>query len=168
VNTAAVVIGNLGAYDWNARVYDTLALASRLAASVRDRANVLRIAYHLRELNKGLVRIREITNAAMEGKIKPNPNAEPVTRQTLRSNADNFEQMYRTLEYLLESLRRAGLANNSLTAASFRGLEGTIEPIANLADWFDVASQPEEVGRLFDRAKKERESGELIDLAQVE
>jgi len=168
VSVAETVISNLGAYNWNAKVYDTLALASRIAAAVKNRGNVIRIAYHLRELNKSLEKLIELVNSAMKGEIKQSPNAEQVTAQVLRSNADNFEQMYRTLDYIVEGSRRAGLTNNSLTASSVRGLQRRIDPIANLADWFDLASQPDAVGRIFERAKRERESGELTDLAQVE
>src|SRR5579863_123114 len=164
VSVAQAVVSSLGTYNWNAKVYDTLALASRLAASVKNRGNVIRIAYHLRELNKSLEKLIATVNAAMRGEVKLVQGAEPPTAQVLRSNADNFEQMYRTLEYIIEGSRRAGLANNSLTASSIRNLQGCIEPIANLADWFDLASQPEAVGRIFDRARKERENGELTDL----
>ncbi len=168
MSAAETVISNLGTYNWNAKVYDTLALASRLAAAVKNRGNTIRIAYHLRELNGSLERLIDLINRSMRGESKAAPNSEPVTSQTLRSNADNFEQMYRTLDYILECSRRAGLTNNSLTASSVRSLQRHVDPIANLADWFDLASQPEAVGRIFERARKEREHGELTDLAEVE
>jgi hypothetical protein len=60
------------------------------------------------------------------------------------------------------------LGNNSLTAGSIRGIERRLDAIANLADWFDLASQPEEVSKIFQGAEQERERGELIDLAKVE
>lgn len=168
MSTAATVISNLGTHNWNARVYDTLALASRLAAAVKNRSNVLRIAYSLHDLNKTVEQFIDTVNSAMNGELKPNPTAEAVTPETLRSNADNFENLYRTLEYILEGSRRAGLTNNSLTAASVRGLQKHLDAIGNLADWFDLASQPEEVGKIFDRAKQEKERGDLIDLARID
>lgn len=170
MSVAETVISSLGAYNWNARVYDTLALASKIAAAVKNRGNVIRIAYHLRELNKALEKLIELVNSAMKGELKTVPNglAEQVTPQMLRSTADNFEQIYHTLDYIVEGSRRAGLTNNSLTASSVRGLQRTIEPIANLADWFDLASQPEAVGRIFEKAQGERARGELTDLAEVD
>jgi len=168
MSTAATVIGSLGTHNWNARVYDTLALASRLAAAVKNKGNVLRIAYHLRDLNKTVAKFVGVVDSAMKGELKPNPNAETITPETLRSNADNFEQLYRTLDYIVEASRRAGLTNNSLTSASVRGLQKNLDAIGNLADWFDLASQPEAVNQIFETAKQERERGDLIDLARVD
>jgi hypothetical protein len=168
MSTAATVISNLGTHNWNARVYDTLALASRLAAAVKNRGNVLRIAYRLHDLNKTVGEFIGVVNSAMNGELKPDPNAEAVTPEMLRSSADNFEQLYRTLDYIIEGSRRAGLTNNSLTAASVRGLQKHLDAIGNLADWFDLASQPEAVNQMFETAKQERERGDLIDLARVD
>jgi hypothetical protein len=168
MSTAATVISNLGTYNWNARVYDALALASSLAATVKRRGHVLQLAYALHDLNGTLSEFLKIVNDGMEGKGKADPNAEPVTPQMLRSSADNLEQLYRTLDFVLEGSRRAGLMNNSLTAGSLRKIRRSLEPIANLADWFDLASQPEAMDKIFETAKREKERGELIDLAQVE
>jgi hypothetical protein len=155
-------------YQWNARVYNTLALASRLAAAVKDHGNVVRIAYDLHSANKSLSDFMNIVNEAMEGKRKADPNAEPVTPQMLRSSADNLEQLYRTLDYVVSASRRARLTNYSLTAGSLRGIERHLEAFANLADWFDLAAQPEAVDKIFEKAKQERDHGALTDLANVE
>lgn len=168
MSTAATVISNLGTHNWNARVYDVLALASRLAAAVKNRSNVLRIAYSLHDLNKTVEKFIGTVNSAMTGELKSDPNAEAVTPETLRSNADNFESLYRTLDYIVEGSRRAGLTNNSLTAASVRGLQKNLEAIGNLADWFDLASQPEAINQIFETAEREKERGDLIDLARVD
>lgn len=168
MSTAAIVIGNLGTHNWNAQVYNVLAQASKMAAAVKNRGNVVRIAYHLRNLNTHVSEFVGLVNDAMEGKRKPDPNSEPATAQTIRSSADNLEQMYHTLEYVVEAARRVGLANNSLTAGSLRGIQRNLEAIASLADWLDLAAQPEAVGEIFQRAEKERDRGELIDLTQVE
>jgi len=168
VSTAAAVIENLGTYNWNARVYNVLALASQMAAAVKSRGNVMRLAYHLRSLNNHVSEFIGIVNDAMEGKRKPDPNTDSVTAQTIRSSADNLEQMYHTLDYIVEGARRAGLTNNSLTAGSVRGIQRNLEAIANLADWFDLAAQPEAVSEIFQRAKQEKDRGELVDLSQVE
>ncbi len=58
--------------------------------------------------------------------------------------------------------------NNSLTAASVRGLQRHVEAIGNLADWFDLAAQPESINELFAIADREKERGELVDLSQFD
>ena len=168
MSSAAVIINTLGTYNWNARVYGTLTAASQLAASVKNRTNKLRIAYHLHRLNNTLMEFVQLIHTAMEGKLPANPGAEPVTPRVLRASADNLEQLHRTLEYIVEALRRAGMMNDSITAASLRGIQRNIEQIASVADWFDLASQLPEVTEIFDRAKQEKERGELIDLTQVD
>jgi hypothetical protein len=82
--------------------------------------------------------------------------------------AAGFEHLYHTLDYVYDALKRVGLTNNSLTAGSLASIHRRSEAIANLADWFDVVSEPQEIEGIFQRAKQEKESGELIDLAQVE
>jgi len=104
----------------------------------------------------------------MEGKIQLRPASEPVTPQVLRSSADNVEQLYHTLDYIVAAARRAGLANNSITSAPLRSLEKNLAPVAALADWLDLASQPEALEKIFGTARQEKERGELIDLAEVE
>lgn len=168
MSTAATIIGNLGTYTLSAQVYDALALASRLAAAVKNRSSALQTAYHLRRLDTRLAEFVDIVNRAMDGKVKLDPNAEPATPVMLRSHADNFEQLYRTLDYIVAGARRAGLTNNSLMAGSIRGIEHHLDAISNLADWFDLASQPEAITKIFNGAEQERERGELIDLAKVE
>jgi hypothetical protein len=168
VSTAAIVISNVGTYTLSAQVYDALALASRLAADVKNRGSALRMAYHLHRLDSLVTEFVDIVNRAMDGKTKPDPSAEPVTSVMMRTHADNFEQLYRMLDFIVASARRAGLANHSLMAGSIRGIERHLDAIANLADWFDLAAQPEAVTRIFEGAEREMERGELIDLAKVE
>lgn len=108
MSTAAAVISNLGTYAISAQVYDALALASRLAAVVKNRGGALRMAYHLHRLDSQVAEFVSVVDRAMEGKLKPNPSAEPVTPVTLRSHADNLEQLYRTLDFIVTGARRAG------------------------------------------------------------
>ena len=75
MSTAATVISTLGTYDWNARVYNVLALASQLAAAVNHRGHGIRVAYHLRNLNNSVSEFVTIVNESMEGKRKPIPKS---------------------------------------------------------------------------------------------
>lgn len=167
-SAAATVISQFGTYNWNTRLYDVLALASRMAANLKNRRNTIRLAYYLHQVAKSSAEFVLMINDAMEGKAPADPSAEPVTPQVLRSSADSLEQLYRTMEYIVEGSRRAGLFNNSLTAASLRSIERSLDPVAAIADWLDLASQSTEVENIFQVTEQEREKGALIDLASIE
>lgn len=169
MNNAEAILDNFRSYEWNARMYGVLSAASRVAATVKNRANVIKLAYHLRNLNKLVTEMVENVNAGMEGKLPaPSTNESPMTPRQIREQADRFEHLHRMLEYIYESLRRAGLTNNSLTAGSLLSIHRQTATVADFADWLDLASQSDQVDSLFNRAKQEKERGELIDLAQVE
>jgi hypothetical protein len=167
LNYAGAISNAFGTYDWDAQVYGALSVASRVAATVKNRANVLRIAYHLHGLNKTLTNFFETVHATMEGKKPVDPSAKPVTPERLRSIADNLEHLHRIIEYVYESLRRAGLTNNSLTAGSLQSIRKYGEELLSLADWFELMSEPQQVKAIFDRAEQESERGEIHDLNQV-
>lgn len=168
MSTAAAIINNFGTYDWDAHVYGVLSSASRLAVNVSNQANVIRIAYRLHKVDSELTRFFGKVDAAMQGKSHADPKAEPPTPESLRATADNLEHLYRTLDYVYESLRRVGLTNNSLTAAYLRNIHRHGESILDLADWFEVTAQADQVESIFDRAKQQKERGELVNLAEVE
>jgi len=81
---------------------------------------------------------------------------------------DNLDHVTRMIDYLSEMMRRAGLANNSLTAGSLLKFQGYSEPLKDLVDWLDALAKREQLDAIFERAKRERERGEVVDLAQIE
>lgn len=167
MNHAGTILNTFEAYDLDAKVYNAISVASRIAANVKNRANVIQLAYRLHELNKTLIKFFELVHGAMEGKIAPDPKSEPVTPERLRAMADNLEHLHRTIEYVFESLRRARLTNNSLTAGSLLSIRKHGEAIVDLADWFELAASPTEIADVFNRAKQQKERGELVDLVQA-
>jgi hypothetical protein len=167
VNNAAAVLDNVGTYEWNEKVYSALSLASRVASSIKNRANAFKLAYNLYSLNGLLVKFLTTVHDGAQGKLPTNPDAEPVTPKRLRDAADQLENLFHTLDYIYEGCRRAGLTNNSLTAASVNSIHRQSEELAVLADWCAVLSQPDEVDVIFERAKDQRENGELLGFSQV-
>lgn len=165
---AVSAIDLFGTLEWDAELHGALSLASRLALSVKHRANVLRLAMFIRTTNRKLHSLFDTANAAMEGKIPPDPNAEPLTPQKIHKIASEVEQLARVIDYVYESLRRVGLTNNSLTAGQLRVFRGYQEPLLDLADWIELAAQSEQVEAIFNRATEERERGEMADLQRVE
>lgn len=167
MHPAGAISNAFGTYDWDAEVYGALWAASRVAASIKHRANVLRIAYRLRELNRTLTSFFDTVHATMEGKKPADPDAPPLTPERLRSTADNLEHLNRIIEYVYETMRRVGLTNNSLTAGSLRSIHKHGEELLDLAEWFELTATPEQAKFLFDRAEHESKQGEVYDLSQV-
>jgi hypothetical protein len=166
--TASIaVIQALDSPEWNADVYGALSSVSRVAAAVRNKANVIKLAYNLRSANRVFESIVEKTDAAMKGTLKPEPSDEVPTPQKLLDTSDNLMKMSRTIDYVYESLRRVGLTNNSLTAGPLDKFRSYRQPMEDLADWLEVMAQSDEVKAIFDRASAERERGEIFDLERI-
>ncbi len=164
------VINAFEASDIEAKSFDALSLASSLARATRNRANTLRIAFSLFSLNRNLIGFLNEAHAIMEGKKKAAlvaSSPESVTPERMKTVADNLEHVYRIIDYIYESSKRARLTNNSLTAGSLSSLRHHGEELLDIADWFELMADPKQFSGDFERAKQEKELGELYDLSQV-
>jgi hypothetical protein len=160
-------ITRFAASNIEAKSFDVLSSVSSLAASVKNRANVLRVAKSLYTLNRTLAKFLDESHEMMSGK-KPVPQpTEPSTPHAMRTTADNFEQIHRMLQYIGELGRRARLTNNSLTAGSLKSLLRHSEELLDFADWLETVADPKGVKGVFERAKQERDKGEVYDLTHV-
>jgi hypothetical protein len=167
VSTESAVIQSFESFEWNADVYGTMSSFSRLALHVQKKANVLALAFAFHKANRQLQMLFDKVQAAMEGKLPANPNEEPVTEKRMQQTVDTLMHLYRIMDYVHETSRRAGLANNSLTASGLRKMRLHSEEILNLVDWMELTMQKDEVQAIFDRSHREKESGDLFDIEQV-
>jgi hypothetical protein len=167
LGTAAAVLQSLETYEVSAGLYGALSVVSRVAANVRHKASVLAIAYTLHKINRHLQSFSDLIDAAMEGRIPPDPNAPPITEERLRKLAENVMNLYRTCDYVYESLKRVGLLNNSLSSGALRTMHAHGETLLNLVDWLELNMQDEDVKALFDRARHEAKNGDLFDIEHV-
>ncbi len=103
----------------------------------------------------------------MDGTLKSELDAEVPTPQRLLDTSDKLMKMSRDLGYIYELLRRVGLTNNSLTAGNLVKMCSYRGRIEDLADWFETASQSDEINAIFARAAGERQRGEIFDLESV-
>jgi hypothetical protein len=103
----------------------------------------------------------------MEGK-KPAPPADDMpAKERIANAADTFEFCHRAIEYVYEGARRTGFTNRTLTAGSLHSLKKYNEELLDIVAWLEDLAHPKEVQKLFDRAEKEINSGELYDLTKV-
>jgi hypothetical protein len=167
LGTPISVIQALDSPEWNADVYGALSSLSRLASALRNKANVLHLAFSLYKLNGALKSLFATVGLAMSGELKLAPGAEVPTPQRLRDSSDKLMKLSRDLEYIYQLLRRVGLTNNSLVGGNLAKLRGYESSIEDLADWFDLMAQSDEVKIIFERASRERDRGEIFDLEHV-
>jgi hypothetical protein len=167
VGSAAAVIQTFQTDEWNADVYGAFSVVSNIAAHVKNKANAVQLSYSLYKMNRQLQSLFDKIYAVAEGKVKIEPSEEPVTEERARQMVSDMMRMYRSLEGAYETLRRAGLRNNSLTAGQVLRLRDHCERMLDLADWFETSLDTEEVNALFARASEERARGDIYDLEQV-
>lgn len=168
MTNAAAAINSLGSSDLNVQVYDTVSAAAALAKAASDRAKVLSIAYNLVKLNRSFRSLFDQVDDVLTGKRPVDPQAEPMTPQRLQEMIDSLSHVCRMVDYFYESMRRARLTNNSLTAGSMRNLQLNSERLKDFVDWLDAVAKPDDLDSIFNRAKQERDHGELYDLSRAE
>jgi len=146
---------------------DSLSLTSALAAAAKRRSNVVSIAWSLWKVDGHVKNFLERVNGIIEGRIKVETPDEPLTRPKIEGLIDSLDMIARNIDYIHESMKRAGLTNNSLTAGSLKSLVGHREGILDVADWLDASLKTDENAAILARASRERESGQTVDLDQV-
>lgn len=162
------VASRFAASNIEAKSFDILSSVSSLASALKNRANLLRLASSFYSMNRGLSKFLDESYAIMSGERIPEIKKEfPTTPQSMRTTAENLEHVYRTIQYVGEISRRARLTNNSLTAGSLNSLVRRSEELLDFADWIEMMADPKGVKETFDRAKEERDRGEIYDMSSV-
>lgn len=164
---AAVLIQTIDSHEWNADLYGALASVSKIASSIKNKANTIRLAGSLSKMNKQLDSLFKEIHDVIEGKTPADPKAAPVTEQRANEMAGDLTRLHHSLEYIYEQMRRAGLTNNSRISGQLEKLRSHAESFLDIADWIEASLQTEEVSAIFERASQERERGEVHDLNQV-
>lgn|SRR5487761_551459 len=167
MSTSTAAIANLASVEFESGLYDTVSIATRLGAAVTNRANVMRLAWDLRRVNRSTKTLLDLVDDSLSGK-RTVENKEPVTPQKLQEVADNLSYLIRVMEYQCEQMRRARLTNNSLVAGALKTYGSNLEPLKDLADWIDAVAKPDELNSIFARAKEEKERNEVYEVNRVE
>lgn len=167
MGTVCQALVGFDSLEWNAHVYEALSGVSYLAISVRNKANVLNLAFKVRRVNLSLNEFFEKVELAAAGKLPRDPNSKPATREQIQETAFNLSQLHRSIIESYAALARVGLLNNSLTSGALRKLNENGERILDIADWFDLLNQQDQFNKTFDRAAQEKAEGRTVDLDQV-
>lgn len=170
MGTAATLVQVLGSSEASAEVYGTVADVSMLAklAAAKSKAQVLHIALRLRTTNQNIRKLLDLVHEVESGKRPIVLKHERVSPEQFQNVVENLDHLTRMVDFLYEMMQRARLTNNSLTASSLNTLHGYVEPLRDLVDWMDALAKPAELEAIFNRAKQEKERGDLVDLARIE
>lgn len=160
----AAVLANFGTDQWNADVYESLSVASRLSSMVKDSTQSFYLAYHLRRLNSRLDGLFGEVFAMIEGK-KAIPPSDPPTPERIRNAINSMYQLHSVLSQIFNSAKCRRLTNNSLFSSQVRKLAQMSENALEFAEWLEMAClHQEEVAQIFERARAEKAKGEVYTI----
>src|SRR5580658_4477764 len=100
MSTAPAVISSFDILEWNATIYEALSNASRLAITIRDKANVLRIAYSLHGVNRTLEDFFRKVDDAANGRLPKNPDTELGTPERIQEVAYALSELHEKIAYI--------------------------------------------------------------------
>lgn len=155
------VVGNVDL--WYADLYGVMSAAYRISAIIKDRTAALKIAYHLRHIDSVLTKMFKEIHAAIER----NPKAGVVRPAEVQEALQALDKLHRVLARLLHISKAARLTNNSLMAQSLHNIANWNEEVAELIEVVQLGLHREVPEALYQRAKTERERGEVFDLSEV-
>ena len=142
-----------------------MALAARLSALVKDRATTLKLAYRLWNLDSILRGFMNQVHSAMEsGKSK---SEEDITPERIMEVARTLRRLYNTVDRIYGPAKKAGLTNNSITAMALNSISKHADDVLDLAEWFEMCTDPEGIESIFKRAADEEARGEIFDLESI-
>jgi hypothetical protein len=95
------------------------------------------------------------------------PKGRDVTPESIAEACESLHKLHGLLEKFLEACKRARLTNNSLMAGAIRNINNYNDEILELSDLLKLSLQPEVVKSIYNRAKAEKERGEIFDLSEV-
>jgi len=164
VGTAAAILTNFEVDRWNADVYGTMALASRLSSLVKNRAATLKLAYSLRGLNSALANFfKEIRKGIKRG----TPKDSHITPERVLEASETLFKLHGLIGALYDVCRHDRLTNNTSIAGTLGSIKDYNDEILELAEVLRLSLKPEVIQAICDRANAERERGEVFDLSEV-
>ncbi len=170
MSASAAALATISSDHWNADVYGSLSVAFQIAALVKHRAQVIRVAFIVRRFSNSVGDSIDLLHAVMQGKAVPpsDSSSEPMTPERGQNAVRMLRDLSNAMDEIYDKAKWHGLTNYSLVAGSFLKLQGQAERILEIADWLELILEPESIESLFDRARAEQEQGEVYNLSQVE
>ncbi len=156
--------------SWNAELYGSLSVSSRLSAAIKSGTALLKILYFLNRANNSLGdmlnKIDKGMDDAQRGKTKPSTPGGP-DRQTIEKTTCRLDELYRLLDGIHAVCRQHRVQNVSLLAPGMAKLRRNADRVSELADWLRDMLDPAGYRDAFANALREFENGEAVPASEV-
>ena len=168
MSAGVAVLNMLGSDQWNAGVYGSLSVASKVSSIVRGKVQVLQLGYHLHTLNGRLKTFFNEVQETIENPASAKTPEQPPTPEQVNQSIESLRELSIKINGVYERSKRMRLTNYSMLAGGLSRLHTYAEDLYELADWLEMLRDPESYEAAFRRAANEREQGQVFSLSEVE
>jgi hypothetical protein len=168
--TAVAVLNNFGTDSWKAGMYESLSLAARLSLTVekvKTHGQNIKLSYLLWRINSHAAKFFVAVDDIISGKTPSEPVTEPPTPESIQNSINTLVDLGNSFSSAYERARRKRLLNNSLIAGPIMALRSNADQFFELAEWFELLRNSNDVDKIFVDARGQRNRGEVYDLSQV-
>jgi hypothetical protein len=166
-SAAAAVIGTP---LWNAELYGSLSVSSRLSALISSQAAQFKIGWFLWQLNRKLEAFLGTLDKSISDVEHGRSTAkgDAPKRETVEKSLANLMDLYRILDGIHSHCVRHRLMNVSRLAWGLKSLRSNADRIEEIASWLNDATNPQPDFRdAFAKAQEEFEKGETVPASEV-
>jgi hypothetical protein len=156
----------IGTDTWNAELYGSLSVSSRLSAAIKNQAAQFKIAAFFWSTNLRIEsffgKIETAVRNAENGKSKN----EPINRASVEKAINDLINLYGILDNIHQHCVRYRLNNMSRLATGLGRLRRNADKVQELAIWLQDSLNPD-FKDAFATAQAEFENGETIPASEV-
>jgi hypothetical protein len=149
--------------SWRVDALRAETLASKVSASVRNQANILRVASNLWTLDG---RLRDFLEKFYKQVEKGTPSVTPPTEEGLQSALKSLRSITDSIEEMYNRGKAGGLTNRRFVGAALNSVRMRSEELRDIVESVELSMTPE-TDAIFDKALAALRAGDVVDLAQL-
>jgi hypothetical protein len=150
--------------SWRLDAMRAETLTSKVSASVRNQANILRVAGNLWTLDG---RLRDFLEKFYKQVEKGAPAlVTPPTEEDLQSALKSLRNITDSIEEMYNRGKAGGLTNRRFVGAALNSVRMRSEELRDIAESVDLSMAPE-TDAIFDKALAALRVGDVVDFAQL-
>jgi hypothetical protein len=156
----------IGTDTWNAELYGSLSVSSRLKAAIANQSAQFKIAAFFWKTNRSLESFFDKIETAVRNAENGKSKNGPVNRANIEKGINDLINLYEILDSIHQHCVRYRLNNISRLAAGFGGLRRNADKVEELAIWLQDSLNPD-FKDAFATAQAEFENGETVPASEV-